>query len=64
MTPIASSTCVVVDSSTTNCLYYGPSTSTPPVFSGVVTGGDVLISSLLFVTLTIIMLYITVKSVL
>jgi hypothetical protein len=31
------------------CTFYGPATSTPPVYSGVFTAGDVVICLLLFV---------------
>jgi len=59
---LASSTCIVVDSSTTDCQYFGVSTSSPAVYSGVVTAGDVLVAFMVFVLVVLYILVNTIKS--
>lgn len=61
--PIASSTCSVIDSTTTICVYYAPATSTPPVYSGVVTAGDALIALLVLFVIAIMLIVVTIKSI-
>jgi len=61
-TLIASSTCSIVDATTTICQYFGVSTSSPPSISNVVSAGDVLVSFWLFLILTVIIMYLVVKS--
>lgn len=41
---MGTTTCTILNASTTECITAYSGTSTPPVYDGVITGGDALIS--------------------
>lgn len=60
--PNATSTCTQLDATTTQCVFSGPGTSTPPVYVGTFTAGDALISLFLFISIVISVIRAAVKS--